>query len=288
MCRLGLASRLRYWCATQPKHPKPGPATACILQQPASHAAACPKLPPCLCRPGVGVHLEGDDASGVPPLLLLEPCHPILFAYVAHQLGGHQRVRRAQQRKCLPAARKEMQPWNGGRAGKRGRRCTAGRSLLRCAAAQPPSCLPIPCSAALTITLCINSCCCCYYCRHSPAHPLRLDQLGHLRLLGLCRRRQPLPGHPQDVLHVAHVASLPVAGRCRRRRRPSCPRSAAGDCREPGSVGWGSDQRPDAAQAPMAPAKRALPCTDAASRPQHKTASGKQPGRDCRECHTTD
>ena len=129
-----------------------------------------------------------------------------------------------------------------GGPGRRLRRGTAERSLLSCHAAPAAAC---PCSAQLHLqplspSTPAASAAGCWCWRHSPAHPLGLDQLGRLRLLGLCRRGQPLPGHPQDVLHVAHVASLPAPERCGRRRRPSSSRCAAGDCREPGAAADGA------------------------------------------------
>lgn len=68
-------------------------------------------------------HLEGDDAAGVSPRLLLQPRHPFLLADVSHQLGGHERVAGAQQRKRLPA-------WRGVAAGGNG--CCGGCGAQLC------------------------------------------------------------------------------------------------------------------------------------------------------------
>lgn len=50
-----------------------------------------------------GPYLEGHNSPWVSPRLLLQPSHALLFPDVIHQLGWHERVRGAQQRKRLPA-----------------------------------------------------------------------------------------------------------------------------------------------------------------------------------------
>ena len=85
-------------------------------QQPESHpkARACCAVCP--------AHLKRGHAPRVAPLLLLERRHALLLAQVAHELGGHQRVRGAQQRKRLPARRTTWiaRAGRGGAAGGRG------------------------------------------------------------------------------------------------------------------------------------------------------------------------
>lgn len=49
-------------------------------------------------------YLEGNNAARVSPRLLLQPRHTLLLPNILHQLGRHERVRAAQQRKRLPAA----------------------------------------------------------------------------------------------------------------------------------------------------------------------------------------